>query len=115
MNLTNLKRITLMTLVVASAATSQTNAMMIRYLASLAGDTCIAAAMLAMDVKQKMTVQDQKEFLKRGATHAQVNQLKRDAEKITPYAPLLYPVGAVLSIGSRISMITGPMRALQIS
>lgn len=106
MNLTNLTRTAVATLIVACATTAQTNAMMIRYLASLAGDTCLAAAMLSMDVKQKMTANDEKEFLKQGATHAQVNQLKRDAAKISPYVAALIPIGAVSSIGSRISMIS---------
>jgi hypothetical protein len=106
MNITNLTRTAVASLIVACATTAQTNAMMVRYLASLAGDTCVAAAMLAMDVKQKMTSNDEKEFLKRGATHGQVNQLKRDAEKISPYVPALIPLGAVLSLGSRISMIS---------
>lgn len=105
MNLTNLTRITLATLIVACATPAQTNALMARYVASLIGDTCIAAALNTLTAQRELTPEDEKIWLEQGAKHAQVNQLKRDAKKIAPYVPVLMPLGAILSVGSRISMI----------
>ncbi len=105
MSFNNLTRITLAVLIVACTATVQTNAMMGRYLAASFGDLCLSAGILSMLVNQKMTLNDQQKMLQRGATFSQLSQLKRDATKIAPYAPILICGGAVLSIAGRISMI----------
>ncbi len=106
MNLTNLTRITLATLITASITTTQTNAMMARYVASLIGDTCLAAAGLSyMNIQQKMRPELEAKLIQLEATHSQISQLNKDIQKIAPYVPILIPGGAVLSLGSRISMI----------
>ncbi len=105
MNFNNLTRITLAVLIVACTATAQTNAMMGRYLAVSFGDLCLSAGILAMLVNQKMTLENQHKMVQQGATFSQLKQLKCDATKIAPYAPILIFGGGVLSIAGRISMI----------
>jgi hypothetical protein len=106
MNLTNLTRTTVATLIVACATTAQTNAMMARYLVTLAGDACLTAGSAAIAwTKQGMPTEVQNEFLKHGGKPSHINQMKCDAEKIAPHAPLLIPGGLVLSVGGRLSML----------
>lgn len=106
MNSRNLTHIGLATLIVACTTTAQTNAMMIRYIASLVGDAFIASSLHTMKVTEIMTADHEAAWQREGVKHSAISQLKHDAKKIAPYAPLLMPIGAVLSIGSRISMIS---------
>lgn len=106
MNLANIIRtVKITSLLVLGVAPVSTNAMMLRYLSSLAGDACFLTSAGALEATQNMTLEKQKQMLEAGAKPSQISQLKKDAAIIAPYAPLLLPVGVLLSVCSRISMI----------
>ena len=108
---TNVVRALLTTsIAVICFTTISTNAMMGWYLTALAGDLFFTAGMgsLKLTVKNGMTNDDHKELKERASKQSDITQLKCDAVRVAPYAPVLVPGGMVLSVGSRLSMLKGP-------
>lgn len=101
----NLKNIALTVLAAVCTVTTQANPMIAYYLASLGGDACLIASSVAPKI-EKYIETDQAELIELGATMAHINQLKKDAAKISPYISTLAPAGAVLSVSSRIGMLS---------
>jgi hypothetical protein len=93
----------IITVIIASGLTHNANGMMGRYLLTLAGDACLLASAGAMLTKE-MRPEDEKTFLELGKP-SQLSQIRADAQKVLPYAPLLIPGGTVLSVGGRLGII----------
>ena len=106
MNVTNLTKMTVATLIVGCITVCQTNAMMTRYIVTLAGDACLSAGSAAMAyTKLEIPHEAQSEFLKQGGKPSQLTQINCDAKKVAPYAPILIPGGLAFSVGGRLSML----------
>jgi hypothetical protein len=106
MNYMNMKR-GFLSLLMAGCLAQSSQAMLSKSLLALTGDACLcatAASLYVKNAKQNMSLAQHLE-LRKQVPPSVYDQVCKDVDTISPYVPLLLPVGVTLSVGARLGMV----------